>query len=151
MTNEEAIKVLKDLRIFDDDCEEDCKAIDLGISALEKQIKLNEIGFTEEVIENYKIFEDECITRGFTFKSLLDARDKQINGGWIKCSERLPKNQTERWWCTTEYLTCSKDGTIEVLCYCDGWNCYFLNADMDVWRGNEIKDVIAWMPLPQPL
>jgi hypothetical protein len=68
---------------------------------------------------------------------------------WIPCSERLPTNQAEKWWRTTEYLTCSKDGIIQVLCYSDGWNCSFLNEDMDVWRGNEIKGVIAWMPLPQ--
>ena len=54
------------------------RGMDIVISALERQIKLNEIGFTEEVIKNYKIFEDECIAKGFTFKSILDARDKQI-------------------------------------------------------------------------
>ena len=76
------------------------------------------------------------------------AKEPQVQQ-WIPCSERLPTNQTE-WWHTTEYLTCGKDGTIQVLCYCDGWNCYFLNAYMDVYRDNEIKDVIAWMPLPDP-
>jgi hypothetical protein len=73
-----------------------------------------------------------------------------MNEKWILCKDRLPTNQTEEWWRTTEYLTCSEDGTIQVLCYCGGWNCSFLNAYMDVWRDNEIKDVIAWMPLPSP-
>jgi hypothetical protein len=91
----------------------------------------------------------------YNCESVLEAIDYIMEqptvNTWIPCSERLPENQTELWWCTTEYLTCSKDGTIQVLCYSDGWNCSFLNADMDVWRDHEIKDVIAWMPLPQPL
>ena len=51
---------------------------ELAISALEKQLRLKELGFSDEVIENYKQFEDECITKGFTFNSLIEARDKQI-------------------------------------------------------------------------
>jgi Asp-tRNA(Asn)/Glu-tRNA(Gln) amidotransferase B subunit len=39
---------------------------------------LENLGFTDEVIENYRKFEDECIAKGFTFKSLIEAREKQI-------------------------------------------------------------------------
>lgn len=38
MNKHYAIKVLKDLRIFDDDCDEDCEALNMAIEALEKQI-----------------------------------------------------------------------------------------------------------------
>ena len=38
MTNKEAIANLKYLRIFDDDCDEDCEALKMAVEALEKQI-----------------------------------------------------------------------------------------------------------------
>ena len=53
------------------------EALDIAISALEKQMKLKLLGFTEEVIRNYKIFEDECISKGMSFKDILEARDRQ--------------------------------------------------------------------------
>lgn len=55
--------------------------MDIGecmIEALERQLKLQELGFTDDVINNYKQFEDECIAKGFTFKSMIEARDRQI-------------------------------------------------------------------------
>lgn len=148
MTKEEAIKVLKDLRIFDDDCEEDCKAIDLGISALEKQIKLNKIGFTEEVIENYKVFEDECITKGFTFKSLLDAIDKPINGGWVKCSERLPEytdnyNVTVGIGSMLGYFEEVRTYRYEIFNGKNPYRKWIIPNNI-----NEIVNVIAWQNLP---
>lgn len=61
------------------------------IEALERQIKLQELGFTDEVMENYKVFEDECIKKGFTFKSLIEARERQIpkelNYSYNECYE----------------------------------------------------------------
>ena len=51
---------------------------DCMVKALERQLRLQELGFSDEVIENYKRFENECIAKGFTFKSLIEARDKQI-------------------------------------------------------------------------
>lgn len=36
------------------------------------------LALPDEVIENYKQFEDECIAKGFTFNSLIVAREKQI-------------------------------------------------------------------------
>ncbi|MDE6155561.1 MAG: hypothetical protein K2F67_03895, partial [Eubacterium sp.] len=38
MTPDRAIEILKDLRIFDDDCDTDVEALTKGIEALEKQI-----------------------------------------------------------------------------------------------------------------
>lgn len=38
MTIEQAIEVLKDLSTFDDDCEQDCQALEKAIEALEKQV-----------------------------------------------------------------------------------------------------------------
>lgn len=33
---------------------------------------------TEEHLMEYMLFEDECIKKGFTFKSMIEAREKQI-------------------------------------------------------------------------
>lgn len=61
---------------------------------------------------------------------------------WIPCSEKMPED-------SGEYLTfqCSADikyGWYQVLCYDDGWNCFGSN------KKNEVKYVVAWMPLPKP-
>lgn len=40
--------------------------------------ELNKRNITLKTIEEYIKFEDECVQKGFTFKSLLEAREKQI-------------------------------------------------------------------------
>ena len=52
--------------------------IDLIVQALETIKKLSDRKMTTEVLENYMQFEDECVKRGFTFKSMIEARKKQI-------------------------------------------------------------------------
>ena len=51
--------------------------IGYAISALETIKKLSDRNMTTEVLENYMQFEDECVEKGFTFKSVIDA-DKLI-------------------------------------------------------------------------
>lgn len=53
-------------------------AIGYAISALETIKKLSDRNMTAEVLENYMQFEDECVKKGFTFKSVIEAREKQI-------------------------------------------------------------------------
>lgn len=53
-------------------------AIGYTISALETIKKLSDRKMTTEVLENYMQFEDECVKKGFTFKSVIEAREKQI-------------------------------------------------------------------------
>ena len=53
-------------------------AIDVAIQALETIKKLSDRKMTTEVLENYMQFEDECVKKGFTFKSVIEAREKQI-------------------------------------------------------------------------
>ena len=53
-------------------------AIGYAISALETIKKLSDRKMTTEVLENYMQFEDECAKKGFTFKSVIEAREKQI-------------------------------------------------------------------------
>lgn len=59
----------------------DCKTMDAigyAVSALETIKKLSDRKMTTEVLENYMQFEDECVKKGFTFKSVIEAREKQI-------------------------------------------------------------------------
>ena len=53
-------------------------AIGYAISALETIKKLSDRNMTTEVLENYMQFEDECVKKGFAFKSVIEAREKQI-------------------------------------------------------------------------
>lgn len=53
-------------------------AIGHAISALETIKKLSDRKMTTEVLENYMQFEDECVKKGFTFESVIEAREKQI-------------------------------------------------------------------------
>ena len=53
-------------------------AIGYAISALETVKKLSDCNMTAEVLENYMQFEDECVKKGFTFRSVIEAREKQI-------------------------------------------------------------------------
>lgn len=54
------------------------EALEIGIEALETIKKLSDRKMTTEVLENYMQFEDECISKGFTLKSVIEAREKQI-------------------------------------------------------------------------
>lgn len=62
---------------------------------------------------------------------------------WIPCSERLPKNKS--YVLTTIYIPGrvphSRSGWFE-----DG---LFINDNGDTWNSTD-KEVIAWMPLPEP-
>ena len=54
------------------------EASELAIQALETVKKLSDRNMTTEVLENYMQFEGECVKKGFTFKSVIEAREKQI-------------------------------------------------------------------------
>lgn len=54
------------------------EASELAIQALETIKKLSDRNMTTEVLENYMQFEDECVKKGFTFESVIEAREKQI-------------------------------------------------------------------------
>lgn len=79
MTEGEAIKELHDIRprggIIP---QKRAEALDVAIQALETIKKLSDRNMTTEALENYMQFEDECVKKGFTFKSVIEAREKQI-------------------------------------------------------------------------
>ena len=83
MTENEAIKAIKDNKhtsgyyILNE-------ALDMAIQALETAKKYKELeselskrNLTVDHIREYIQFEDECVKQEFTFKSLLEAREKQ--------------------------------------------------------------------------
>lgn len=113
MTENEAIEKLKNMRLFmqiedkKNDCkftEDDYKANKMAIQALETIKKLSDRNMTTEVLENYMQFEDECVKKGFTFKSVIEAREKQIAKKPIM--KRYFKDLEE------EYLCCPTCGEI---------------------------------------
>lgn len=80
MTESEAIKILqRDLQIQLENkaLPDGIEAIEIAIQALETIKKLSDRNMTTEALENYMQFEDECVKQGFTFKSVIEAREKQ--------------------------------------------------------------------------
>lgn len=94
MTEQEAIKYLNsaclmlacEYHIGNHRCNDDYdvkearkdEAIETAIKSLETVAEMNKRNIKTETIIEYAKFEDECIQKGFTFKSLLEAREKQI-------------------------------------------------------------------------
>lgn len=58
--------------------EKNIKLMDAAIEALENIIEIKNHKITLLDLENYMKFEDECVKKNFTLKSLLEAREKQI-------------------------------------------------------------------------
>lgn len=54
------------------------EAIDIGIEALETIIELEKRKFAIEDLQEYMKFEDELVNKNFTFRSVIEAREKQI-------------------------------------------------------------------------
>ena len=62
----------------EDECKKHNEVVDMAIEALKTVSDLQDRGMNLETLENYMQFEDECIKKNFTFKSILKAREKQI-------------------------------------------------------------------------
>lgn len=94
------------------------EASELAIQALETIKKLSDRNMTTEVLENYMQFEDECVKKGFTFKSVIEAREKQIAMKAKNSGERIPFE----WYCPTcEELLCDDGYKDTDMKYCG--NC----------------------------
>lgn len=83
MTENEVIELFKERLIlikehYAGEVKDYEEALEIGIKALETIKKLSDRNMTTEVLENYMQFEDECVKKGFTFKSVIEAREKQI-------------------------------------------------------------------------
>ena len=76
MTNQEALEWLE--CIVYEQAPKDQRAMLKAMKALEMVIELEKRNMDIETLKNYMQFEDECIKKNFTFKSLIEAREKQI-------------------------------------------------------------------------
>lgn len=82
MTENEAIREVRfnmsTIGLSDKAAKRVVEARNMAIKALETIKKLSDRKMTSEVLENYMQFEDECVKKGFAFKSVIEAREKQI-------------------------------------------------------------------------
>ena len=76
MKAKEAIKMLNWLK-HEESRGDIVKALDRGIKALQTIAELEKRNFTVNILKEYMDFENECVKKGFTFKSLLEAKAKQ--------------------------------------------------------------------------
>lgn len=78
------------------------------------------------------------------------SRDKLIDAliGWRYCEDEFPPEvmpgEKEK-----QYLVCMEYGVYNVFYWCNGWNCRY-DREGIIDRDNEIKEVIAWMPIEPP-
>lgn len=111
-------------------------AMSMAIEALKEQRPLLEISKTvnREELENIMKNCPMMLITPDTEKIEL-IREQQ----WIPCSERLPNGGHN-------VLICRKDGTVGEGCYhsiIGEWSQFR-------WNVSGVKDVIAWLPLPEP-
>lgn len=119
MTNQEARQIVQnfsnwnmdDQWLSDAEMKELVKVLD---NALKNIIEIKNHKITLSDLENYMKFEDECVKKNFTLKSLLEAREKQIarkpiikSGTEVihvnreKESHELTKSKYQDWTCPT--------------------------------------------------
>lgn len=76
--------------------------------------------------------------------NIVSIIDEQPKTDWIPCEERLPSEENE------EYLICTNEAHVRILFWTKrGWNT-FIGSEGKYYTDAEIKNVIAWQPLPQP-
>lgn len=89
----------------------------------------------------------EFETQTESFKQVvnyIEDLEAKINNKWIPCEERLPSEENE------DYLICTNEAHVRILLWTKrGWNT-FIDSEGKYHTGAEIKNVIAWKPLPQP-
>ena len=76
-------------------------------------------------------------------KLAISALEKQLNNGWIPCSERMPTEEESKLY-RGEFIIQTKEVDLP---YVALWN-----RIKEVWQDDykEIDEVIAWQPLPEP-
>lgn len=100
-----AIKALEEVQQYQSiGTHEECKvAMQLYSEMLKRK-------FTIETVEEYMKFEDECLRKNFTFKSLIEAREKQTakkpafkGKNWYRCHNGCEVHKKEfetDWYCS---------------------------------------------------
>ena len=91
---------------------------------------------------------DKCSENYIPVSKAIEIVNAAAEQPWIPCSERLPN-------CNGCYLVWRPHffgGEIGMpaICYFDGQNTWHDSYGVDFTRILNAKDVVAWMPLPQP-
>lgn len=122
----------------------------LLIEKLKKRAKGHEEDAEKSKYENFSCDIDELLLR---LADEVDAIIEVINeqpkvGEWIPCSERLPKI-ADVYNVTRKISEDKYNFYISDSAYFDGQNTW--HSDNRVNHGRKyLKDVVAWMPLPEP-
>ena len=123
----------------------------------DKYVSKDEVGY---MLDSIEMRGDETWMDYYrkALKGLCKLTDKEYNGGWIPCSERLPEESgyylvTYHDWSDGNFLPKYDDTYVRRLHYqisdhFVGWN-YPKNVD-DRAENDCHKEVIAWQPLPEP-
>lgn len=78
----------------------------------------------------------ELVDRLAMYEDREDAKDTNVPGKWIPCSEKLPEDNTD-------VIVCFYSGTVTEMRY---WG----NGIFQGIYEYSTKVIIAWMPLPEP-
>lgn len=147
MNREEAIDKLQDLwnEVYNEDSDgyDYAVAIDMAIEALRLVEHDGCDGCRYEANDEYMM---PCANCRQNYMDRWTPMPQEQN--WIPCSERLPETP-KHYYDRSLYLTCTKTGYITSIYWWDGWNCS-LDEDGTVYRKHEMKDIVAWMELPEP-
>lgn len=157
MDNKEAIKILqRNIPGCDYDLSE---AVTLAIAALEQQEK----AFDEWCTDCKEYDKEQHCCHRFTKvirQAVEDHRREWPDSKWIPATERLPEKAgrylvTARWNENMDYLVDALDYGFKVNEDWEGTGYIFPNGGAfgEDWNGeidNLEKDIIAWMPLPEP-
>lgn len=118
-----------------------------NISTDKSKINDNDLMIVESLPSLYpmKEFEEEALQR------VIGCAKKEYNNGWIPCSERLPECENG---CETKALMFQMKDTGSIKCgyYGEGgfYRDKYFRTYTNSTNGFDVRDVIAWMPLPAP-
>lgn len=95
-----------------------------------------------DVIDGNNEFADDIRK---AIQDLIDIQPTACDNGWIPCSERLPEK--DDFYLTTVIFE-GKSSTCRHLF--DTYNSEWLDSDYMPFVNDEISEIIAWRPLPEP-
>ena len=88
----------------------------------------------------------ELVDRLAMYEDREDAKDTNVPGKWIPCSEKLPEE-------SDYYMACVYDEEADDYDYRKNWFAHKDDYDIDESEWRELmpfERVTAWMPLPKP-
>lgn len=114
----------------------------MAIKALELMQELTKRNMKIKDIENYMVFEDECVKKNFTLKNLLETKEKYQ---WIPVEEKLPE-QNKYILLSFDNFSIPQVGRYEED---EEGNGAFYLGDEEETCISQLLFVNAWMELPE--